>query len=75
MEQYHALQVRTQRRFSNGLSMLVAYTFSKNFIHGSGYTGWGDDASAARPLNTTNRIAEKRLAQFDTPQNFVLSWT
>ncbi|MFN0168963.1 MAG: carboxypeptidase regulatory-like domain-containing protein [Bryobacteraceae bacterium] len=72
---YHSLQVRMQRRFSNGLSTLIAYTFSKNFIHGSGYTGWGDDASAARPLDTANRRLEKRLAQFDTPQNFVLSWT
>ncbi|MEX2262795.1 MAG: carboxypeptidase regulatory-like domain-containing protein [Bryobacteraceae bacterium] len=72
---YQSLQVRVQRRLSNGLSMLAAYTFSKNFIHGGGYTGWGDDASNARPLNTENRSAEKRLAQFDIPNNFVLSWS
>lgn len=71
---YHSLQVRTQKRYSNGLSMLIAYTFSKNFIHGPGYTGWGDDAANARPLDTANRGLEKRLAQFDLPQNLVLSW-
>lgn len=71
---YQSLQVRVQRRFANGFSMLVAYTFSKNFIHGAGYTGWGDDASGARPLDTANRLVEKRLAQFDIPNNFVLSW-
>jgi hypothetical protein len=71
---YHSLQVRMQRRYSNGLSMLVAYTLSKNFIHGPGFTGWGDDASGARPLDTANRGLEKRLAQFDIPHNFVLSW-
>jgi hypothetical protein len=71
---YHSLQVRVQRRYSNGLSMLIAYTLSKNFIHGGGFTGWGDDASAARPLDTANRGLEKRLAQFDIPHNLVLSW-
>ena len=71
---YESLQVRLQRRYSNGFSMLVAYTLSKNFIHGPGFTGWGDDASGARPLDTANRRIEKRLAQFDTPHNLVLSW-
>jgi hypothetical protein len=71
---YHSLQVRVQKRYSNGLSMLIAYTLSKNFIHGSGYTGWGDDAANARPLDTANRGLEKRLAQFDIPNNLVLSW-
>lgn len=71
---YHSLQVRMQRRFSQGFSMLIAYTHSKNFIHGGGYTGWGDDAAAARPLDTANRGLEKRLAQFDLPHNLVLSW-
>lgn len=72
---YNSMQIRMQRRYANGASMLVAYTFSKTHIHGGGYTGWGDDASNARALDTANRGLEKRLAQFDIPHNFVLSWT
>jgi hypothetical protein len=72
---YNALQTRLQRRYASGISMLVSYTFAKTFIHGPGYTGWGDDASNARPLDTANRAAEKRLAQFDLTHNFILSWT
>lgn len=55
--------------------MLLAYTWSKTLIHGGGYTGWGDDASGARALDTANRGLEKRLAQFDIPHLFILSYT
>lgn len=71
---YHSLQARIQRRYSNGMTMLIAYTFAKNFIHGPGFTGWGDDASGARPLDTANRRIEKRLAPNDVPHNFIMSW-
>lgn len=72
---YNSFQLRMQRRYSNGASMLVAYTFSKTHVHGGGYTGWGDDASGARALDTANPRLERRLAAFDIPHNFVLSWT
>ena len=63
-----------RRRFSAGISFLAAYTLSKSIVSGGGYTGLGDDAAGARPLDTNNRLIEKRLAGFDTPQNLVLSW-
>jgi hypothetical protein len=72
---YNSFQLRMQRRYANGASMLVAYTFSKTHVHGGGYTGWGDDASGARALDSANPRLEKRLAGFDIPHNFVLSWT
>ena len=43
-------------------------------MSGGGYTGLGDDAAGSRPLDTNNRLLEKRLAGFDTPHNLVLSW-
>ena len=71
---YHAMQMRLQRRYSMGLTFLAAYTISKAIVSGGGYTGLGDDAAGSRPLDTNNRLIEKRLAGFDTPQNLVLSW-
>ena len=71
---YNAMQMRLQRRYSAGISFLAAYTLSKSIVSGGGYTGLGDDAAGARPLDTNNRILEKRLAGFDTPHNLVLSW-
>lgn len=72
---YHSMQLRAQKRYSNGLSMLVAYTISKTFVSGGSYTGFGDSAAAGIPIDTNNRKLEKRLADFDIPQNLVLSWT
>lgn len=72
---YHSFQLRAQKRYSNGVSMLISYTASKAFVSGGGYTGFGDDAAGAYPIDTANRRLEKRLAGFDMPQNLVLSWT
>jgi hypothetical protein len=72
---YHSMQLRAQKRYSNGLSILAAYTISKAFVSGSGYTGFGDDAANGTPIDTNNRKLEKRLAGFDIPQNLILSWT
>jgi hypothetical protein len=71
---YNAMQMRLQKRYSAGVSFLAAYTISKSIVSGGGYTGLGDDAAGSRPLDTKNRIIEKRLAGFDTPHNLVLSW-
>ena len=71
---YNAMQMRLQKRYSAGISFLAAYTLSKSIVSGGGYTGLGDDAAGSRPLDTKNRIIEKRIAGFDTPHNLVLSW-
>ncbi|HYO82540.1 MAG TPA: TonB-dependent receptor [Bryobacteraceae bacterium] len=70
---YHSLQVRTQKRYSNGASFLIAYTLSKNVVWGGGYSGLGDDAANSRPLDTRNPGLEKRLSAFDQPHIFIFS--
>ncbi len=71
---YNAMQMRLQKRYSAGISFLAAYTLSQSIVSGGGYTGLGDAAAGARPLDTANRRLEKRIAGFDVPHSLVLSW-
>ncbi len=68
---YHALQIKGERRFSQGLSLLAAYTFSKAITD----AGSRLSISFANPgiQNSNNLRGERSLANFDVPQRFVLS--
>jgi Carboxypeptidase regulatory-like domain len=74
--QYESLQVRVQKRYSNGLSFLFAYTFSKN-IGAPGDDTFGDiyGGGGQMAIDTFNRKLEKSLVDFDQTHLFVLSWT
>jgi hypothetical protein len=51
---YNALQIQAEKRFSNGLSFLVAFTLSRNLANvNSGFA-----AFAAKPLNKFNQKLE-----------------
>jgi hypothetical protein len=74
---YHAMQARVQDRFSNGLSLLVSYTVSKNISdadsEGPGVQGFiGGDTYIGQ--NSYNRRAEKAVSSLDTPQTLVASF-
>jgi hypothetical protein len=73
---YHSLQTRLEKRFSNGLSFMASYTWSKDIGDASwmpgesspaGYQSWG----VQNPLNLR---AERSLVQQDLRHNFVGSW-
>jgi hypothetical protein len=75
---YHSLQAKLEKRFSAGLTFLVAYTWSKNLTNsetdalgGSGFFGTGQFLAQ----DNYNRRVEKTLSQLDTPQALVLSYT
>ncbi|MBV8830222.1 MAG: TonB-dependent receptor [Acidobacteriaceae bacterium] len=70
---YHALQVKAERRFANGLNLLAAYTFSKAISD----VGSRLAINFANPgiQDSNNLRAERSLANFDVPQRFVLSFT
>jgi hypothetical protein len=73
--QYQALQMRLQKRYSNGLSFLGAYTFSKNLgVPGSDTFGDTAGGGGQMAINTFNRKLEKALASIDQTHVFVLSW-
>ena len=73
---YNSLQVRLQKRYSNGLSFLGAYTLSKNIGAASG-DAFGDIAGGGgfNAMDTFNRKIEKALLSYDQTHVFVFSWS
>jgi Carboxypeptidase regulatory-like domain len=69
---YHALQVKAERRFSKGLTILAAYTFSKTITD----AGSRLSINFANPgiQDSNNLSGERALANFDVPQRFVFSY-
>jgi hypothetical protein len=70
MSNYHALQVQARKRFSQGLSFLISYTWSKSLTNAESifneFSGFTQDFY--------NRAAEKSLGLNDHPHNLVLSY-
>jgi hypothetical protein len=73
---YNALQLRAEKRFSNGLQFLITYTFSKSIDNSSltstnsGYLG------SFASLQDPNRLnLERSLSSFDIPHVFQFSYT
>jgi hypothetical protein len=74
---YHAMQAQVNKRFAEGLSLLVSYTVSKNITDadssGPGVAGF-IGANAWIGQNSYNRRAEKAVSELDTPQSLVASF-
>ncbi|MEO7143376.1 MAG: TonB-dependent receptor, partial [Bryobacteraceae bacterium] len=69
---YHALSEKLTQRFSNGLTYLIAFTWSKAIDDGSALrTNSGD---TLWPVNSYNLPAERGLSQFDLGRRFVASY-
>lgn len=62
---YHALQSKLEKRFSKGLTFLVAYTFSKTISDSDILAGGGPSGQTYY-----NRRLEKALSTNDVPQIF-----
>jgi hypothetical protein len=69
---YNALQARLQKKYSNGLSLLVSYTLSKDLTDADGEGGGAFLGSAQ---NYYNLRLEKAVAAADVPQAFVAAYT
>jgi hypothetical protein len=77
---YNGLQSSLQRRFSNGLTFLVAYTFSKtlgNVDSNNGSSSGAENAqySASFYQDYYNPRAERSVTSSDIPQVVALSYT
>jgi hypothetical protein len=64
---YHALQLTVEKRFSNGLSFLSGYTFSKSIDDSSLWNG--------SVVDVTDFRLERGLSTFDTRHRFITSYT
>jgi Carboxypeptidase regulatory-like domain/TonB dependent receptor/TonB-dependent Receptor Plug Domain len=69
---FHSLQVKLDKRFSTGFSVLSSYTYSKSIDDSPGFAS-NSNASKAIPQNAYNLSAERGLSDFDVRQRWVLS--
>lgn len=66
---YHALNVKVNKRYSNGLSLLGAYTYSKAM--GIGGALFGDQS---RQQDARNRRSEYAALEFNQTQRLTVAW-
>ncbi len=77
---YNSLQARLEKRFSNGLTGLVSYTWGKaltgspDHISTSGGGAGFDTGTFREPQDGNNTRADRGLAEFDVKQRFVASY-
>lgn len=69
---YHSLQMTGERRFSNGLSMLVSYTKAKLISDSFSIAGGGGGAGDFR-IGRLNRRQDRAIDESDVSQRLVVS--
>lgn len=70
---YNSLQVKLDKRFTHGLSTLVAYTYSHSIDGASVFFGSGANATTIFPQDNYNLDAERGNSDFDIRHR--LSWS
>jgi carboxypeptidase family protein len=70
---YHGLQTKVEKRFSNGLSFLGAYTWGKSIDEQSQASLGFDNSTSVR--NEHNYHVEKSRSDYDIAHRFVVSYT
>lgn len=72
---YNSLQVELNRRYANGLMLLVAYTWSKVIDNGnSGWFGSENGPSGSSSIQDTYDLNSNRsVSAYDVPHNLVVS--
>jgi hypothetical protein len=71
---YHSAQVKLEKRFSNGASILGSYTFAKLISDTDTLTAWLEPGGGTSVQNNYNIKAEKSVAFYDVPQRAVISY-
>ncbi len=71
---YESLQVKAEKRFSGGNSILLAYTHSKLISDTDTVTSWLEGGGTGGVQDWNNLRGEKSLASFDTPDRMVVSY-
>jgi len=72
---YHALQIKAEKRFASGGTLLGSYTFSKVLADVETLTGWLDSGTGvAGYQNVYNFRGEKSQSSFDSRQRLTVSY-
>jgi hypothetical protein len=72
---YHSLQMKVEKRFSEGGTVLAAYTFSKLIGDVESLTSWLDAGVGTTSLQDPNNLkAEKAVSSFDSRQRLTVSY-
>lgn len=71
---YNALQMKAEKRFSQGGVLLVAYTFSKLLVNAESLTSFLEVAGAPSYQNTNDLTGEYALSGYDARQRLVTSY-
>ena len=72
---YHSLQVKAEKRFSDGGSLLASYTFSKVISDVETLTTWLDSANGVSGIQNWNDFrSERALSSFDSRQRLTVSY-
>ena len=71
---YDALQMKLEKRFSAGGTLLGAYTFSKLMTNAEYLTSWLDSTTTAGFQDVNNLQGEYSLSSFDSRQRLVVSY-
>jgi hypothetical protein len=77
---YHALQVRAEKDFSNGLQFLVTYVWSKSIDNASAtdgsvvFLGGGNGGNTLNVQNPYDIRSERSVSVFDIPQVLQVSY-
>ena len=70
---YNGGTLRVEKRFSQGLTFLTSYSFSKAMSDNPGWRGGGQGLSSAGAQDILNIRAEKGLADLDHRQRFTVA--
>jgi hypothetical protein len=71
---YHALQMKVEKRFKSGGTLLASFTHSKLISDTEQLANFNSGVGNQTYQDFNNLRAEKSLAGFDTPENLVISY-
>jgi len=71
---YHSMQLKVERRFRAGGSLLGSYTWAKFITNTDTLTGWLEASGPGGVQNNYDLRNERSLASFDVPHRLVISY-
>ena len=71
---YHSAQLKVEKRFAQGASILVSYTFAKLISDTDTLTAWLEPGGGLGVQNWYNLRAERSVTLYDVPHRAVISF-